>query len=72
MLINHQIQEGKHQYEVENVVKYKRASGGKPFARYMSDTGANTDWCVSVAQKTYLLRESTEQCGSFKCRQKYI
>ncbi|KAM8762482.1 uncharacterized protein AB9X84_007232 isoform 2-T2 [Acanthopagrus schlegelii] len=33
VLINHQIQEGKHQYEVENVVKYKRASGGKPFAR---------------------------------------
>ncbi|XP_030271237.1 uncharacterized protein LOC115580750 [Sparus aurata] len=33
VLINHQIHEGKHQYEVENVVKYKRASGGKPFAR---------------------------------------
>ena len=55
MLINHQIHEGKHQYEVENVVKYKRASGGKPFARYMSDTCVNTDWCISVAQKTYLL-----------------
>ncbi|XP_073320859.1 uncharacterized protein [Pagrus major] len=33
VLINHQIHEGKHQYEVENVVKYKKASGGKPFAR---------------------------------------
>ncbi|KAM7424396.1 hypothetical protein PAMA_000644 [Pampus argenteus] len=33
VLISHQIQEGKHHYEVENVVKYKKACGGKPFVR---------------------------------------
>lgn len=40
MLIVHQINEGKHQYEVENMVKYKKAIGEKPFVRYKSDTGA--------------------------------
>ncbi len=40
MLIVHQIHEGKHQYEVENVVKHKKASGEKAFVRYKSDTGA--------------------------------
>ncbi|XP_070818856.1 uncharacterized protein [Chaetodon trifascialis] len=33
VLIVHQIYEGKHQYEVKNVVKYKKASGEKVFAR---------------------------------------
>ncbi|XP_042264176.1 interleukin-1 family member A [Thunnus albacares] len=33
VLIVHQMEEGRHQYEVENVVKYKKASGGKPFVR---------------------------------------
>ncbi|XP_070684721.1 uncharacterized protein [Pempheris klunzingeri] len=33
VLIGHMIQEGKHQYEVENVVKYKKGSGEKSFVR---------------------------------------
>ncbi|XP_059211251.1 uncharacterized protein LOC131989906 [Centropristis striata] len=33
VLINHQIHEGKHQYEVENVVKYRKAIGKKAFVR---------------------------------------
>ncbi|XP_062274386.1 uncharacterized protein LOC133979773 [Scomber scombrus] len=33
VLIIHQIQDGKHRYEVDNVVKDKKASGGKPFVR---------------------------------------
>lgn len=32
MFISHHIHEGKHHYEVENVVKFKNR--GKPFARY--------------------------------------
>lgn len=38
MLIVHKLHEGKHQYEVENVVKYKKTSGEKAFARYSSHT----------------------------------
>lgn len=34
VLIAHQIHEGKHQYEVENVVKYKTDVGGNFFVRY--------------------------------------
>ncbi|XP_010790446.1 uncharacterized protein [Notothenia coriiceps] len=33
VLIVHQIHEGKHQYEVENVMKYKKGSGEKAFVR---------------------------------------
>ncbi|KAI3377495.1 hypothetical protein L3Q82_008666 [Scortum barcoo] len=33
VLIVHEIHEGKHQYEVENVLKYKKASGEKAFVR---------------------------------------
>ncbi|XP_029318413.1 LOW QUALITY PROTEIN: uncharacterized protein LOC115028658 [Cottoperca gobio] len=33
VLIVHQIHEGKHQYEVENVMKYKKKSGDKSFVR---------------------------------------
>ncbi|KAF1392661.1 hypothetical protein PFLUV_G00030380 [Perca fluviatilis] len=33
VLIVHQLHEGKHQYEVKNVMKYKRAGGGKAFVR---------------------------------------
>uniref|UniRef100_A0A8C4I0X5 Interleukin-1 beta n=2 Tax=Dicentrarchus labrax TaxID=13489 RepID=A0A8C4I0X5_DICLA len=33
VLILHQFHEGKHQYKVENVVKYKKASGEKLFVR---------------------------------------
>ncbi|XP_032358762.1 uncharacterized protein il1fma [Etheostoma spectabile] len=33
VLIVHQIHEGKHQYEVENIMKYKQASGEKAFVR---------------------------------------
>ncbi|XP_070775922.1 uncharacterized protein [Enoplosus armatus] len=33
VLIVHKIHEGKHEYEVENVIKYQKASGGKPFVR---------------------------------------
>ncbi|KAM9408770.1 uncharacterized protein KZ484_001155 [Pholidichthys leucotaenia] len=33
MLIAHQVKEGKHQYEVENVVKYKKGKGAKMFYR---------------------------------------
>ncbi|XP_045889618.1 uncharacterized protein LOC123959545 [Micropterus dolomieu] len=33
VLIVHQIHEGKHQYHVENVVKYKKGSGEKMFVR---------------------------------------
>ncbi|XP_041792685.1 uncharacterized protein LOC121606433 [Chelmon rostratus] len=33
MLIVHRVQEGKHQYEVKNVMKYKKASSVKAFAR---------------------------------------
>lgn len=39
MLIVHKVHEGKHQYEVENVVKHKKASGEKSFARYELDSG---------------------------------
>lgn len=34
VLIAHQINDGKHQYQVENVLKYKKASGEKWFVRY--------------------------------------
>lgn len=34
MLIVHKVHEGKHQYEVENVVKHKKTCGEKTFARY--------------------------------------
>ncbi|XP_040897639.1 uncharacterized protein LOC121184198 isoform X1 [Toxotes jaculatrix] len=33
VFITHQIHEGKHEYEVKNVVKYKNATGGKMFIR---------------------------------------
>lgn len=33
ILIVHQLHEGKHQYEVENVVKYKKVAGEKMFVR---------------------------------------
>lgn len=33
MLIAHKIHEGKHQYDVENVIKYKKAGGKNAFAR---------------------------------------
>ncbi|KAF0042991.1 hypothetical protein F2P81_004328 [Scophthalmus maximus] len=33
VLIVHQTHEGKHQYEVENVLKYKNVTGGKMFVR---------------------------------------
>lgn len=36
VLIVHQTHEGKHQYEVENVLKYKNVTGGKMFVRYKS------------------------------------
>lgn len=36
VVIDHQIHEGKHQYEVKNVVKYKKPTGVKWFARYVS------------------------------------
>lgn len=39
MLIAHKVHEGKHQYEVENVVKHKKTSGEKTFARYELDSG---------------------------------
>lgn len=38
MLIVHKLHEGKHQYEVENVVKYNKTSREKSFARYSSHT----------------------------------
>lgn len=37
VLIVHQSCDGKHHYEVENVVKYKKESGKKMFVRYTSD-----------------------------------
>lgn len=43
VLIEHQIHEGKHQYEVKDVVKYKKGSGGKAFARYDSDASTQTN-----------------------------
>ncbi|XP_078101746.1 uncharacterized protein LOC144514661 [Sander vitreus] len=33
VLITHQLHEGKHQYDVKNVMKYKQAGGGKAFVR---------------------------------------
>lgn len=38
VLITHQIHDGKHQYEVENIMKYTKAGGGKKFIRYMFET----------------------------------
>lgn len=34
ILIGHNLQEGKHEYKVENVVKYQKKSGERTFARY--------------------------------------
>lgn len=34
ILIAHNLQEGKHEYKVENVVKYEKMSGERTFARY--------------------------------------
>lgn len=34
VLIAHKIHEGKHQYVVENVVKYKMENEGKLYVRY--------------------------------------
>lgn len=34
ILIAHNVQEGKHEYKVENVLKYQKMSGETNFARY--------------------------------------
>lgn len=34
ILIAHNLEEGKHEYRVENVVKYQKKSGERTFARY--------------------------------------
>lgn len=39
ILIAHKLQEGKHEYKVENVVKYQK----KAFARYSTDATRNVN-----------------------------
>lgn len=43
ILITHKLEEGKHEYKVENVVKYQKTSREKTFARYSTDATRNVN-----------------------------
>lgn len=43
ILITHKLEEGKHEYKVENVVKYQKTSREKTFARYSTDVTRNVN-----------------------------
>ena len=46
IVFDHKIQEGKHQYEVDQVVKYRRMNGKNSFARYKSTPKLKQTGCL--------------------------
>lgn len=57
VFIVHHVHEGKHQYAVENVVKYKNTTGEKMFARYKSDIGTLFIRCFVFAANASFLSD---------------
>lgn len=49
ILIVHSLQEGKHEYTVENVVKYQKLRGPRTFARYNVMLRRNIDETFLIA-----------------------
>lgn len=48
ILIVHSLQEGKHEYTVENVVKYQKLRGARTFARYVMMLRRTIDQTVLI------------------------